>query len=63
MRIDGLTTDDQAFGHKPNGRGLFNYFFVENIGLLHDAYRSLCQKSGRSYYSPKEEKKAQSATN
>ena len=42
-----LTTDAQAFGHKPNGRHICNYFFLENIGFSRDrrasSPRKICQ--------------------
>ena len=36
--VAALTTDAQAFGHKPNGRHISNYFFLENIGVSQNAW-------------------------
>ena len=57
-----LTTDAQAFGHKPNGRHICNYFFLENIGFSLSAYRSSPRKPGGGYDIPNERGRASSAS-
>ena len=57
-----LTTDAQAFGHKPNGRHISNYFFLENIGVSQNAYRSSPRTPGGSYDIPNEGGRAASAS-
>ena len=49
-----LTTDAQAFGHKPNGRHIYDFFLLENIGFSQNAYRSSPRKPGGSYDIPNE---------